>query len=88
MKRLAFLGFAVATLIAPIQGQAQTRCVTFPQRPNPEAELRYFLSHPGAVVCPSRHPDRAGQARVLDQISRQRVNATRSQMCAMSGRVC
>jgi tetratricopeptide (TPR) repeat protein len=30
----------------------QTGCVRFPQPPNPEAELRYLLSRPGAVVCP------------------------------------
>ena len=50
MKRLAFLSFTIATLIAPIQVQAQTGCVRFPQPPNPEAELRYLLSHPGARV--------------------------------------
>ncbi len=35
MKRLAFLGFTIATLIAPIQVQAQQYpgCVTFPQKP-------------------------------------------------------
>jgi hypothetical protein len=53
MKRLAFLGFTIATLIAPIQGQAQQNCVTFPQNPNPEAELRYLLAHPNTRVCPS-----------------------------------
>ena len=52
MKRLASLGFAIATLMAPIQVQAQ-QCVTFRGPPNPEAELRYILSHPGVVVCPS-----------------------------------
>ena len=52
MKRLAFLGFAIATLMAPIQAQAQ-QCVRFRGPPNPEAELRYILSHPGVVVCPS-----------------------------------
>ena len=57
MKRLAFLSFTIATLIAPIQVQAQTGCVRFPQPPNPEAELRYLLSHPGAVVCPSGRPN-------------------------------
>jgi hypothetical protein len=53
MKRLAFLSFAIATLIAPIQVQAQQPCVTFPQNPNPEAELRYLLAHPNTPVCPS-----------------------------------
>ena len=52
MKRLAFLGFTIATLFAPIQVQAQTTCVTFPQPPNPEAEVRFLISHPGARVCP------------------------------------
>jgi hypothetical protein len=52
MKRLAFLSFTIATLIAPIQVQAQTGCVTFPQKPNPEAEVRFLISHPGARVCP------------------------------------
>jgi hypothetical protein len=52
MKRLAFLGFAIATLMTPIQVQAQ-QCVTFRQPPNAEAELRYLLSHPGVRVCPS-----------------------------------
>jgi hypothetical protein len=51
MKRLAFLGFAIA-MVGPIQAQAQ-QCVTFPQPPNAEAELRYLLSHPGVRVCPS-----------------------------------
>jgi hypothetical protein len=52
MKRLAFLGFAIATLMAPVQVQAQ-QCVTFRGPPNPEAELRYIFSHPDVVVCPS-----------------------------------
>jgi hypothetical protein len=88
MKRLAFLSFAIATLISPIQVQAQTGCVTFPQPPNPEAELRYLLSHPGAVVCPGANPNRAGQSQVLDQISRDGVNNTRTQICAMRGQRC
>jgi hypothetical protein len=54
MKRLPFLSFTIATLIAPIQVQAQTNCVRFPQKPNPEAELRYLLSHPGAVFVRHR----------------------------------
>jgi hypothetical protein len=66
MKRLAFLGFTIATLIAPIQVQAQQYpgCVTFPQKPNPEAELRYLLAHPNTRVCPS-NTDLAGQARTV-----------------------
>jgi hypothetical protein len=86
MKRLAFLCFSIATLIAPIQVQAQTGCVTFPQPPNPEAELRYLLSHPSARVCPSANPNRQGQVGVLDQISSDRVKNTTIQICAMSGR--
>jgi hypothetical protein len=88
MKRLAFLSFAVATLIAPIQLQAQTRCVRFPQKPNPEAELRYLLSHPGAVVCPSAHPDLAGQRATLQQGAADRAIATQRLICSRSGRVC
>ena len=88
MKRLVFLTFALATLIAPIQLQAQTRCVTFPQKPNPEAELRYLLSHPGTRVCPSPDPDLAGQARVLQQGAMDRAIANQRLRCSMSGRVC
>ena len=51
MKRLAFLSFTIATLIAPIQVHAQ-QCVTFPQNFSPEAEVRYLISHPGVRVCP------------------------------------
>jgi hypothetical protein len=51
MKRFAFLGFGIAILMAPVQVQAQ-QCVTFQGPPNPEAEVRYFLSHPSVVVCP------------------------------------
>jgi hypothetical protein len=67
MTRFAFLGFTIATLIAPIQAQAQM-CVRFPEPPNPEAELRYLLSHPGARVCPGPNPNQAGQSAVLDQM--------------------
>ena len=92
MKRLAFLSFTIATLIAPIQVQAQQydparNCVRFPQIPNPEAEIRYLNSHPGTRVCPGP-TDPAGQARVLDEISRQRVINTRTQICAMNGQRC
>ena len=57
MKHLAFLSFTIAVLIAPIQVQAQQydpnlNCVRFPQIPNPDAEARYLLSHPGDRVCP------------------------------------
>ena len=88
MKRLAFLSFTIATLIAPIQVQAQTGCVRFPQPPNPEAELRYLLSHPSAVVCPSPQPDLPGQARILEEGARDRASANQRLRCSMSGRVC
>jgi hypothetical protein len=86
MKRLAFLGFTIATLTAPIQVQAQQNCVTFPQPPNPEAELRYLLANPGARVCPSANPNLAGQQGVLDQISRDRVYNTQRQIDAWTYR--
>jgi hypothetical protein len=88
MKRLAFLSFTIATLIAPIQVQAQTGCVTFPAPPNPEAELRYLLSHPGARVCPGPNPDPAGTARILEDGAGQRARDTICLMHAMSGRAC
>jgi hypothetical protein len=88
MKRLAFISLLIPTLIAPIQAQAQTGCVRFPQPPNPEAELKYLLSHPGARVCPGPNPNRAGQTGVLNQISNDRVNNTRTQICAMNGQRC
>jgi hypothetical protein len=96
-KRLAFLSLLIPALIAPIQVQAQqydpTRnCVRFAQIPNPEAETRYktryMLSHPGIRVCPGPKPNPAGQTGVLDQISRDRVSNTRTQICAMNGGRC
>jgi len=91
MKRLAFLSLLIPTLIAPIQVQAQQydpagNCVRFPQQPNPEAETRYLLSHPNTRVCPGPNPNLAGQGRVLDQISSDRVNNTTRLIGAMSGR--
>ena len=86
MKRLAFLSFTIATLIAPIQVQAQTNCVRFPQKPNPGAELQYLLSHPGARVCASPNRNLAGQTKTLQNISTQRANETVRLMNAMSGR--
>jgi hypothetical protein len=69
MKRLAFLSFIIATLIAPIQVQAQqepvTNCVTFPRNSTPEEQLRYLLAHPKTRVCPSPHPDMTGEAPTL-----------------------
>jgi hypothetical protein len=87
MKRLAFLSFTIATLIAPIEVQAQTGCIRFPQPPNPEAELRYLLSHPGARVCPS-NSDAAGQANTLQRGMIDSAIANQRLRCSMSGRVC
>jgi hypothetical protein len=91
MKRLAFLSFTIATLIAPIQVQAQQydpagNCVRFPQKPNPGAELQYLLSHPGTRVCPGPHPDLAGQTRALEEGARQRAIDAQRLRDAMSGR--
>ena len=88
MKRHASLGLALAALIAPMQAQAQTDCVRFPDPPNPEAELRYLLSHPGVRVCPAPNPNLDGQRGVLDQISRDRARNTTTQMCAINGVRC
>ena len=77
-----------AALIGSIQVQAQMPCVTFPQPPNPEAELQFLLSHPGAVVCPSPRPDLAGQAWTLQQGAMQSAIDHQRLMCSMSGRVC
>jgi hypothetical protein len=92
MKRLAFLGFTIAALIAPIQVQAQQydpamNCVRFPQQPNPEAETRYLLSHPNIRVCPS-NPDPEGQRRALEAGAMGRAIANARLRCSMSGRVC
>ena len=90
MKRFAFLTFTLAALMAPIHVQAQqysgTGCVTFPQNPNPEAEVRFLMAHPNVRVCPSAHPDLAGQARTLQQGATQRAIDTQRLMGAMSGR--
>ena len=88
MKRLAFLSFTIAMLIAPIQVQAQSRCVTFPQNPDPEAELRYLLSHPGTRVCPGPRPDLAGQRRALEEGATDLAIANARLRCSMSGHVC
>jgi hypothetical protein len=92
MKRLAFLGITIATLIAPIQVQAQqydarANCVRFPQNANPEAETRYLLSHPNVRVCPSRNPDLAGQAETVRRGMNQGYDNTMGVMRAMQGKV-
>jgi hypothetical protein len=83
MKRLAFLSFTIATLIAPTQVQAG--CVRFPQPPNPNAELRYLLSHPGAVVCPGPRPDPAARTRTLQRGAAGLAAANARLRCSMSG---
>jgi len=90
MKHLAFLGFAVAALMTPIQVQAQQydparNCVRFPQNPNPEAEIRYLTSHPNIRVCPSSRPDLAGQAGTVERGLRQGATDTMSIMRAGRG---
>jgi len=91
MKRLAFLSFTIATLIAPIQVQAQQydpvrNCIRFPQISNPEAELRYLLAFPNTPVCPGPHPDPEGQADALQRGALERAIANQRLMDAMSGR--
>jgi hypothetical protein len=93
MKHLAFLSLTIATLIAPIQLQAQqydpaNQCVRFPQRPNPEAEIRYLTSHPGVRVCPGQNPDPEGQRRALEQGATDVGAANARLRCSMSGRIC
>ena len=90
MKRLAFLGIAIVTLIAPIHVQAQqydarANCVRFPQKANPEAETRYLLSHPNTRVCPSRNPDPVGQAQTVQRGMNQGAINTMNQIRAMRG---
>ena len=93
MKRLAFLSFTIATLIAPIQVQAQQydpagNCVRFPQNPNPEAELQYLLSHPGTRVCPGLRPDLEAQRGAVEQGAVDIAIANARLRYSMSGRVC
>jgi hypothetical protein len=88
MKRLAFLGITIATLIAPIQVQAQqydarANCVRFPQPANPEAELRFMLAYPNVRVCPGRNPDPVGQAETVRRGLNQGYNSTMDQIRAM-----
>jgi hypothetical protein len=87
MKRLAFLGITIATLIAPIQVQAQqydarANCVRFPQNANPEAETRYLLSHPNVRVCPGPNPDSVGQAETVRRGMDRGYNNTMDQIRA------
>jgi hypothetical protein len=85
MKRFAFLGFTIATLIAPVQVQAQQFDPASPQKPNPNAELQYLLSHPHTPVFPSPNPNLQGQADTLRAGSTQRTNDTIGQIQAMRG---
>jgi hypothetical protein len=91
MKQLAFLGITIATLVAPIQVQAQqydpaANCVRFQQNaPNPEAEVRYLLSHPNVRVCPSGSSDPVGQAATVQHGMTQGAINTMGQIRAMRG---
>jgi hypothetical protein len=90
MKRIAFLGVTIATLIAPIQVQAQqydarANCVRFPQNPNPGAETRYLLAHPNVRVCPGRNPDPIGQAQTVQRGMNQGYYNTMGQIRATRG---
>jgi hypothetical protein len=53
MKRLAFLGFAIATLMAPIQVQAQ-QCVTFRGR-KPNCGIYSLIRVLSSVYHRARH---------------------------------
>ena len=91
MKRLAFLSLTIATLLAPIQLQAQqydarANCVRFPEHPNPDAELRYMLAHPNVRVCPSANPDLAGQNETVRRGMNQGYDNTVGQIHAMRPR--
>ena len=93
MKRFAFLSFAMATLIAPIQVQAQqydpiANCVRFPQIPNAEAETRYLLSHPGTRVCPGPQTDLNAQRTAVEQGAMDLAIANARLRCSMGGHVC
>ena len=90
MKHFAFLSITIATLIAPIQVQAQqydarANCVRFPQKPNPEAETRYLLSHPNVRVCPGANSDPIGQAQTVQRGMNQGYYNTMGQIRAMRG---
>jgi len=90
MKQLALLSITVATLIAPVQAQAQqydarANCVRFSQNPNPEAETRYLLAHPNVRVCPGQNPNLAGQASTVQRGMNQGYYNTMDQMRAMRG---
>ena len=53
MKHLAFLSFAIGTLLAPITVQAQSGCVTFLAPHDYEVELRFMLANPHVPICPA-----------------------------------
>jgi len=90
MKRLAFLGIAIATLIAPIQVHAQqydarANCVRFPQNPSPGAETRYLLAHPNVRVCPSRYSNPVAQGWTVQRGMNQGYDNTMSVIRANRG---
>ena len=91
MKRFALQSLTIATLLAPIQLQAQqydarANCVRFPEHPNPDAELRYLLAHPNVGVCPSANPDLAGQDETVRRGMNQGYDNTVGQIHAMRPR--
>ena len=86
MKHLAFLSFAIVTLLAPITAQAQTvtaqaqtACVTFPAPPDYEAELRYILATATQTYDP-------GRSMKFEQWLRNSAWSTIDQINAMNGR--
>ena len=90
MKHLAFLSLTIATLIAPIQVQAQqydptNHCIRFPQIPNPEAELRYMRAYPNIPVCPGANPDPSGQAETVRRGMNSGFDNTMGLMRSMRG---
>jgi len=87
--KFAFLSLTIAALIAPIQAHAQQydpvqNCIRFPDTPNPDAELRYLLAHPGRV-CAAQHPDLAGQAETVRRGMNQGYDNTMRMIGAQRG---
>jgi len=70
------------------QQYPDTNCVPFTQNSDPEAEVRYLTSHPGARVCPGPNPDLAGQAGTVEKGMRDMAIANERLRCSMSGRIC
>src|SRR5262249_38648298 len=77
----------LARRLAPSTPQyhARANCVRFPQNANPEAQVRYLLSHPNTRVCPSGNPDPVGQAETLRRGMNQGYDNTMGQIGAKRG---